>query len=1065
MKIAHFFIDHPRFAVVINSFIALAGLATMVLLPIAQYPNIVPPTVDITTSFPGASAETVARTVATPIEQAVNGVENMDYITSQSTGDGKLTTTVIFKVGSDPNTDLMLTRNRVQDVLSRLPQEVQLQGVQVNKTIQAQLLGVHVYSPDGSRSAEYMSNYMLKIKDQIARLPGVSQFLSLGERQYAMRIWIDPDKAAAYNISASDILSALRAENAQVSAGVLNAPPVATHAAYEVNVEALGRLTTPEQFGDVIVKSDPQGRLTRISDIGRVELGSTDYGSIAYADKYVAAPWWVSATPDANVVQVEHAIWAKMAELKKSFPPGIDYIHIYDPTTFVSQSIEEVIITIFMAIALVVGVVYLFLQRWRATLIPVVAIPISLVGTFTVLSLTGASINNLSLFGLVLAVGIVVDDAIVVVENVERNMARGLSPREAARQTMTEVSTALIAIALTLCAVFVPTAFISGISGLFFKQFAITIAASTVISCFVSLTLSPALCAVLLKPHPAGEDHTGARGVARLLNDFFRRFNTGFEWMSTSYGKLTVRLVRATGVVLLVYAGLLGLTTFQMSRMPTGFIPDSDIGFLATIVQLPPGSSLERTDKVVRQINDIALSTYGVQHTSPTAGFDVTTNTVAPNVGTIFTSLPSLYNKHIPGINAATMVQTLQKKFSAAIKDANVITIMPPAVQGLGSAGGFKLMLEDRAGLGPQALAKAANDLVAAANQDKSFAGTFTLFNAGAPSLYADIDRQKARKVGLTPTDIFSTLQLYLGSQYVNDFNFMGRTYPVYVQGDQQFRRSGEDIAQLKVRNAAGDMVPLGTVTTFKDETRPYRVPRYNLYPAAEIMGTAASGVASGTAMQRMEQLANQVLPNGIGYEWTELAHQQEQQGIPTLLIFGASALFVFLVLAAQYESWKIPLSILMIIPMCLLAASTGLHLRTLPIDILAQIGFVVLLGLAAKNAILIVEFAKHHQDRDGVAAEEAAVLSARERLRPILMTSLAFIAGVAPLVVAHGAGSEMRQSLGTAVFFGMLGVTLFGLVFTPAFYTVVRKVRPTKSRVNSSSTHDPSTLGDGRPA
>jgi hydrophobe/amphiphile efflux-1 (HAE1) family protein len=1062
MKLAHFFIDHPRFAAVLSMFIALAGLATMVLLPIAQYPNIVPPTIDITTIFPGASAETVARTVATPIEQAVNGVEDMDYITSQSTGDGRLTTTVIFKVGTNPNTDLMLTRNRVQDILTRLPQEVQLQGVQVNKTIKALLLGVHVYSPDGSRSAEYLSNYMLKIRDQIARLPGISQFWMLGERQYAMRIWVDPDKAAAYNISAADILSALRAQNAQVSAGVLNQPPVANNAAYEVNVEALGRLTTPEQFGDIVIKSDAQGRVTRIRDIGRAELGSVDYGSKAYADKFISAPWWVIATPDANVVQVEHAVWAKMAELKKSFPPGVDYINIYDPTTFVSESIKEVIKTIFIAIALVVGVVYLFLQSWRATIIPVVAIPVSLIATFTILALCGGSINNLSLFGLVLAVGIVVDDAIVVVENVERHMSLGVSPRDAAHRTMTEVSTALMAMALTLCAVFVPTAFISGISGLFFKQFAITIAASTIISCFVSLTLSPALCAVLLKPHH-DVTRTEPRGIKRLSSAFFSRFNAGFSWMSSTYGSLTGRFVRATGVMLLVYAGLILLTTFQMSRMSTGFIPDSDIGYLATIVQLPPGSSLERTDKVVRQVNDIALNTPGVLHTGATAGFDVTTYTVSPNVATVFTSLPSLYGLHMPGVNAAVMVKRLQERFKV-IKDANVITVMPPAVQGLGSAGGFKLMLEDRADLGAQVLAKAANDLVAAANKDRTFGGTYTLFNAGAPSLYADIDRLKAQKIGLTPTDIFSTMQLYMGSQYVNDFNFNGRTYPVYVQADEKYRRSSQDIVQLKARNASGEMVPLGTVVTFKDETKPYRAPRYNLYPAAEIMGAAAPGVSSGTAIKRMEQLAHQVLPNGIGFEWTELAHQQEQQGIPTLLILGASALFVFLVLAAQYESWKIPLSILLIIPMCLLAACAGLNLRTMPIDILAQIGFVVLLGLAAKNAILIVEFAKHHQDQDGVSAEEAATQSARERLRPILMTSLAFIAGVAPLAVAYGAGSEMRQSLGTTVFFGMLGVTLFGLLFMPAFYTIVRRNPRELPTLKAPSTPDLTTLDSRRP-
>lgn len=1040
MKLTHFFIEHPRFAAVINIFVVLIGLATMVSLPVAQYPNIVPPTVQITATYPGASAETIARTVATPLEQSVNGVENMDYITSQSTGNGQLTTTVIFKVGTDPNLALMLTRNRVQDTLSRLPQEVQLQGVQVKKTIQALLLGVHVYSPDGSRSAEYMSNYMLHVRDEIARLPGVADFWMLGDRQYAMRIWIDPDKAASYNISASEILAAIRAQNAQVSAGVLNQPPVASSQAYQINVEALGRLSTPEQFGDIIVKSDPQGRVTRIRDIGRVELGSVDYGSKAYADKYVSTPWWVIATPGANVVQVEHAVWDKMAELKKKFPPGMDYINIYDPTTFVSHSIEEVIETIVIAILLVVAVVYVFLQNWRATLIPVVAIPVSLIGTFTILSLFGASINNLSLFGLVLAVGIVVDDAIVVVENVERNMALGMSPREAAHQTMNEVSTALIAIALTLCAVFGPAALMSGITGLFFKQFAITIAASTVISCFVSLTLSPALCAVLLKPHDPETLHGESHGFGRLHHAVFGRFNAAFDWLSSRYGKLTGRFVRATTVMLIVYVGLIGATALQMSRMSTGFIPDQDIGYQAVIVMLPPGSSLERTDKVVREVNDIILKTPGIEHTSPTTGFDVTTSTVAPNVGTIFTALPSLYGKHIPGVTAATMLVKLRARL-AGIKDAVVIVINPPAVQGLGAAGGFKMMLEDRGGLGPQALANAANTLVAAANKDKTFGGVFTLYNAGAPSVYADIDRLKAEKVGLTPTDVFSTLQLYIGTQYVNDFNYLGRTYQVLVQGDQAFRKTAEDIARLKVRNASGDMVPIGTVATFKNTTEPYRVPRYNLYPAAEIMGAAAPGIASGDAMKRMEELAEQVLPNGVTFEWTDLAHQQEQQSTSPLMIFAASALFVFLVLAAQYESWKTPLAIVLIVPMCLLASAIGLDIRGMPIDILAQIGFVVLVGLAAKNAILIVEFAKQRQDEDGVGPEDAAVHSAHVRLRPILMTSFAFIAGVAPLAVATGAGSEMRQSLGTTVFFGMLGVTIFGLVFTPAFYTFVRKL------------------------
>jgi hydrophobe/amphiphile efflux-1 (HAE1) family protein len=1041
MKLTHFFIEHPRFAIVLNLFIVLAGLATMFTLPIAQYPNIVPPTIKVTTLYPGASADVIARTVATPLEQAINGVEGMEYISSQSTGNGQLTITVVFTIGSNADTDLFRTNTRVQNTLSRLPQEVQLQGVQTKKTIDDLLLGVHVYSPDGSRSPEYLSNYMIHIRDEIARLPGVADFKLFGDRQYAMRIWVDPDKAAAYNISASDILTSLRAQNAQVSAGILNQPPVTTNSAYQLNIEALGRLTTAEDFENVILKSDGQGRITKIRDIGRAEVGSADYGSIAYVDKHPAAPFFVIPTPEANVVELEHAIWKKMAELKKTFPPGVDYLDIYDPSTFVSQSIHEVAVTVFIAILLVICVVFLFLQSWRATIIPVIAIPVSLIGAFTILTLFGGSINNLSLFGLVLAVGIVVDDAIVVVENVERNMTQGMSPREAAHETMTEVSTALIAIALTLCAVFIPVAFISGIPGLFFKQFAMTIAGSTVISCFVSLTLSPALCAILLKPHPPGESHCAPTDLAKIFHPFFCRFNKAFDWSSTNYGKLTNRLVQITGVMLLVYLALIGLTAFQTSRMSTGFIPQQDIGYLAVVVQLPPGSSLERTDEVVRKVNEITLSTPGGRHTSPVSGLDVTTNTIAPNVGTVNTSLPSLYGEHIKGVNAASMVATLRKKF-AGFRDANILVVNPPAVKGLGSAGGFKMMLEDRAGLGPQALAEATRKLVDVARKDGSFAGVFTLFNAGAPSVYADIDREKAEKVGLPTQAVFSTLQLYMGSQYVNDFNLIGRTFPVFVQGDQQFRQTSEEISRLKARNESGEMVPIGTVASFQDRTTPYRVPRYNLYPASEIMGEAAPGVSSGAALDRIAKLAQENLPPGITFEWTDLAYQQSKKGIPTGAIFAASALFVFLVLTAQYESWTIPLAIVLIVPMCLLAATTGLNMRTMPIDILAQIGFVVLLGLAAKNAILIVEFAKQRQDHDNVSAQEAAVHAAHVRLRPILMTSFAFIAGVGPLAIAHGAGSEMRQSLGTTVFFGMLGVTIFGLLFTPAFYALVRKSR-----------------------
>ncbi|WP_206997237.1 efflux RND transporter permease subunit [Trinickia mobilis] len=1040
MRISHYFIDHPRFAAVLSIFVTLFGLAAMTLLPVAQYPEIVPPTVQVTTSYPGASADVIARTVATPLEQEINGVENMLYMSSQSTGDGTLTITVTFRIGTDLNVAQNLTQNRVQDALSRLPDDVQREGVRVRKTTPAIVIAATFYSPDKSRDLLYQSNYIsIHVKDVIARLPGVADTFLYGERQYAMRIWLDPDKLAAHDINASEVLAALRAQNVQVSAGILNQPPVPGDAAYQINVETLGRLATPDQFADVIVKSDSQGRVTRIRDIGRVELGAANYGNSAFKDETPGASLAVFAQPGANSLTVEHEVLDTMKELRKSFPSGLDYQIIYDPIDFVGRSINEVVLTIFVAIILVVGVVFLFLQTWRATIIPVIAIPVSLVGTFTILAALGISINNLSLFGLVLAVGIVVDDAIVVVENVERNIRHGMSPREAAHRTMDEVGEALLAIALTLCAVFVPSAFISGISGLFFKQFAVTIAASTVISCFVSLTLSPSLCAVLFKPHYG---HGATRGgvAGRLLQRGFDDFNRGFGWVADKYGRLTSRLLRALTVVLVIYVGLIALAGIQFSRTTTGFIPEQDQGLLIGIVQLPPGATLARTEQVVMDATRIILDTPGIEHVAPLVGPDATTGTVASNGGTIYIGLPSLYNHSVPGVTAASMLAKLRGRLSV-IKDAYVLVIQPPPVQGLGSAGGFKMMLEDRAGLGPEALVKAANALTAAANKDPTFAGVFTLYNAGSPSVYVDIDRLKAEKVGLTPTDVFSALQVYLGSQYVNDFNYLGRTYQVIVQADGRFRQTPEDISRLKARNASGQMVSVGTVAQLKDHTIPYRVPRYNLFPAAEIMGAAAPGVASGTALERMQEIAAKTLPKGISFEWTDLAYQQQQRGIPTLAIFGAAALFVFLVLAAQYESWKLPLSIVLIVPMCLLASVTGLRARGMPIDILAQIGFVVLVGLAAKNAILIVEFARQKQDHEGAEPGEAAVHAARTRLRPILMTSFSFILGVVPLAVATGAGAEMRQSLGTSVLFGMIGVTGFGLLFTPAFYVLIGKL------------------------
>ena len=1055
MRLAHIFIDRPIFATVLSVFVTLVGLGALAILPVAQYPEIVPPTVQITTIYPGASAETVSRTVATPLEQEINGVENMLYMSSQSTGDGKLTITVTFQIGTDLNVAQMLTQNRVQDALPRLPDDVQRQGVQVRKSTPNILLAVHLMSPDGSRDDLYMSNYAtLHVKDTLARLPGVGDVQLFGARDYAMRIWLDPDKVAAHNLNAGEVLAALRAQNVQVSAGVLNQPPVPSQEAYQLNVQTLGRLSTPEQFLNVVLKSDSEGRVTRLSDVGRVEIGAADYGSTAYMDRGPGIPLLIFAQPGANSLAVEHEVLSTMETLAKDFPPGLGYRVIYDPTIFVGKSVHEVIITIFVAILLVVGVVILFLQSWRAAMIPIVAIPVSLIGSLAVLYALGISLNNLSLFGLVLAVGIVVDDAIVVVENVERNLRLGMPPKEAAYKTMDEVGGALISIALTLCAVFVPSAFLSGITGQFFRQFAVTIAASTVISCFISLTLSPALCAVLFKAHEPGQARAGLLG--RLIRAGFGRFNRGFEWLSNSYGRLTRRLLQVAGAVLVVYALLIGLAGVQFSRAPTGFIPEQDQGYLITVLQLPPGASLDRTEAVIKRATEIILTTPGVEHVAPFAGLDATTFTVASNAGTIFSGLPSLYNHSVRGVTAASVLADLRRRLSV-IQDAYVLTIPPPPVQGLGSAGGFKMMVQDRGGLGSRALARASQALVAAANRDPDFAGVFTLFSTGSPSVYTDIDREKAEKVGLTPTDVFSTLQVYLGSQYVNDFNYLGRIYEVIAQADGSFRRDASDIERLKVRNSAGEMVPIGTVARLRSETSPYRVPRYDLFPAAEVMGVAAPGVATGTALHRMEELAHRVLPPGISFEWTELAFQQQQRGTPTLLVFGAAALLVFLVLAAQYESWKLPLAVVLIVPMCLLASVTGLLTRGMSIDVLAQIGFVVLVGLAAKNAILIVEFARQAEEA-GATAAEAAVTAARTRLRPILMTSFSFIFGVAPLVVATGAGSEMRQSLGTAVFAGMLGVTGFGLLFTPAFYTVVRRIGGSRRSVADVT---PMTLSD----
>jgi HAE1 family hydrophobic/amphiphilic exporter-1 len=1039
MKLSHFFIDRPIFATVLSVFVTLIGGVAYLGLPVAQYPEIAPPTIEVRASYPGASAEVVANTVATPLEQEINGVENMLYMTSQATADGNLALTVTFELGTDLDTAQVLVQNRVAIAEPRLPEDVRRIGVTVRKNSPDMLMVIHLSSPDGSRDQLYISNYAtLQVRDVLARLDGVGDVRVFGARDYSMRVWLDPEKMAARNLTAGDVVAALRAQNVQVASGVLDQPPVPSQGAFQLNVETLGRLVDRRQFERIIVKSDPDGRVTRIKDVARVELGALDYTTNGYLDERPAVPLLLFQRPGSNALATSDRILATMEELSKSFPPGLAYDVVYNPTEFIAQSVDEVIATIWEAAALVVVVVILFLQTWRASIVPIVAIPISLIGTFAVLAAFGFSLNNLSLFGLVLAIGIVVDDAIVVVENVERNIREGMTPRDAAHETMDEVGNALVAIALTLSAVFIPAAFIPGISGEFFRQFAVTIAAATLISLLVSLTLSPALCALLLKPRRADAERP-QRLLFRPVTAFFGAFNRGFERVSRGYAGLTRRLIRISVVVLAVYAGLVGLTAWQFSRAPTGFIPEQDQGYLINVVQLPPGASLARTDEAVREATRIILDTPGVIHAVPFAGFDGATFTNAPNAGAIFAALAPFEERVAKGLSADRILADLRQRLSA-VEEALIITIPPPPVRGIGTAGGFKMMVQDRRGRGPEALEAATQDLVAAANRTPGVAGAFSLFNTRTPKVYADIDRVRAEMLGVSPERVFEALQVYVGSIYVNDFNYLGRTYRVTAQADAPFRQDWQDIARLKTRNDNGQMVPIGSVAEFRDVVGPYRIARYNLYPAAELQGNTAPGASTGETLAAMERLAAERLPDGFGFEWTELALQEKLVGNTGFLVFAAAVVFVFLVLAAQYESWALPLAVILIVPMCLLAAVMGLRLRGMDVNILAQIGFVVLVGLAAKNAILIVEFARQGE-AGGASRFAAAIEAARTRLRPILMTSFAFIFGVLPLAIATGAGAEMRQSLGTAVFFGMIGVTFFGLVFTPVFYVVVRGI------------------------
>ena len=1035
MRLPHFFIDRPIFAAVLSILIVIMGAIAYPSLPVAQYPEIAPPTVVVSASYPGANAETLAETIAAPLEVAINGVQDMIYMQSSSTGDGNVSITVAFKAGTNIDQAQVLVQNRVSTAEPRLPQEVRQIGVTVRKNSPDLLMVINLYSPDKTLSHQYVANYAtLQVVDRLSRVPGVGGVRIIGGRDYNMRVWIDPDAAASRNLTVDEIIAAIRAQNAQVAAGSVGQPPFNQGGtAFQLGIQTEGRLTTPDQFGAIIIKRADDGRLTRLRDIARIELGAQDYGTNAYRDSFPSIGIGVSQLPGTNALKTAAAVEAEMDALKTSFPPGLIYSIPFHPTEYISASINAVEHTLMEAIVLVALVVLIFLQSWRASLIPIIAIPVSLIGSFAAMAAFGFSLNNLSLFGLVLAIGIVVDDAIVVVENIERLMdEEGLTPRAAAHKTMDEVSGALIAIALVLCGVFIPTAFIPGISGAFYKQFALTIVSATAISAFVSLTLSPALAALILKPR--GADQAPAPGWRGWGTRFARGFNHRFEQLSERYGRLTARFVRALGLIAIAYVLLLCVAGWRFWATPTGFIPAQDQSYLIGVVQLPPGSSLQRTDEIVQQAAKMARDNPNVKTTIAFAGFDGATFTTAPNAGAIFITLKDFGKR---SASADTIANELRKSYGA-ITAGTILVVPPPPVRGIGTGGGFKMMVEDRSGAGYAALEGAAFKMMMAANQEPGLNSVFTQFNTKTPRLKADIDRERAEQIGVPVERIFSTMSTYLGSTYVNDFNFLGRTFRVTAQADAPYRDDIGDILRLKTRSASGTMVPLAAVMTLKNDSGPYRVVRFNLYPAAEVQGDTKRGFSSGQSLTTMDQLAKANLPAGFTYEWTELAYQQQQAGNTGALVFGLAVIFVFLLLAAQYESLVLPLAVILIVPMCLLAAIVGVGLMGRDNNILTQIGLVVLIGLAAKNAILIVEFARAGEI-DGLEARAAAERAAHQRLRPILMTSIAFILGTLPLVIATGAGAEMRQALGIAVFFGMIGVTVFGLLFTPSFYIISR--------------------------
>ncbi len=1039
MNFSNFFIRRPIFAGVLSIVIFLVGLLALWRLPISEYPEVVPPTVVVQAKYPGANPKTIAETVASPLEQSINGVENSLYMFSQATPDGVMNLTITFKLGTDVDKAQVQVQNRVSQALPKLPEEVRNLGVTTTKQSPDLTMVVHLFSPNDQYDEVYLRNYAtLQVKDVLARIPGAGSVQVFGSGDYAMRIWLQPDKIAERNLTASDIVSAIREQNVQIAAGTIGQQPVQHPVDFEVQINAKGRLVSPEEFGQIIVKVGPNGQKTLLKDVARIEMSADSYSLRALLNNKRAVALPIFQLPGANALQLSTDVREKMEELKKNFPDGIDYSVVYDPTVFVRHSIEAVIHTLIEAVALVVIVVIIFLQTWRASIIPLAAVPVSLVGTFAVMLGLGFSINNLSLFGLVLAIGIVVDDAIVVVENVERNIALGLTPAEAAKRAMSEVTSPIIATALVLCAVFVPTAFISGLTGQFYKQFAITIAISTVISAFNSLTLSPALCAVLLKEHGAPKDWF-ARGMEIALGWFFRPFNRVFAWAGNQYSTGVASVLRKSVAALVVYAGLVFLTGWGFNKVPTGFVPTQDKQYLVAFAQLPDAASLDRTEAVIRRMSDLGLKTPGVQSAVAFPGLSINGFSVAPNAGIVFFCLDPFEERTTKALSGPSIAAALNQKFGS-IQEAFVLTVPPPPVMGLGTIGGFKFYVEDRADLGYDALYQSIQAIVGESYKTPGLDSVFSTFTINVPQLDADIDRIKAKEQGVPLQNLFETMQIYLGSLYVNDFNRFGRTYEVLAQADASYRARPEDITRLKTRNDRGQMVPLGAVVKVTETHGPDRAQRYNGYPAAEINGGPAAGYSSGQAEALINRIVANNLPKGMSSEWTELTYQRILAGNTAVYVYPLCILLVFLVLAALYESFRLPLAIILIVPMCLLFAIAGVWLKGSDNNIFTQIGLIVLVGLACKNAILIVEFAKDKQD-EGKTAVEAAIEACRLRLRPILMTSIAFIAGVFPLVMARGAGAEMRQAMGIAVFSGMIGVTLFGLFLTPVFYVTLMKL------------------------